>query len=153
MKDGSQFYILYCIDLPYALNVEHKLTLYPGGNMVSSSSSPSGRFLSSISRCHVYACSCSGVMDTKWPGVGVTMAMALFPVGVTPLGVMPDGVMPLGVIPPVGVIPVGVIPPGVMFDGVMPLGVKVGVMPPGVAFPGVSSHLDRRLLAPGVGVS
>lgn len=51
-------------------------------------------------------------------------------------------------------------PPGVVFPlGVM-LGVKaVGVIPPGVrppgvdGAPGVSSHLERRLDMPGVGVS
>lgn len=66
--------------------------------------------------------------------------MAFEPVGVVPLGVN-DGVIPLT--------------PGV------PLGVRLGVIPrmalgvidSGVAAPGVSSHLDRRLLAPGVGVS
>ena len=42
-------------------------TLYPSGNRASSSSSDSGRFLSSISRCQVYACNCSGVIDIKWP--------------------------------------------------------------------------------------
>lgn len=65
--------------------------------------------------------------------------MALAPVGVTPLGVI------LGVIPP------GVIPPGVMLGVIWP-GVILGVMAEGVAAPGVSSHLDLRLLAPGVGV-
>ena len=118
--------------------------------MPSRSSSVSGRFLSSSSFCSVHACICSGVMLIKWPGVGVAMAIAFCPVGV-----VPDGVNPTGVIPP-GVIPVGVILPGVIWLGVLPpgvmLGVMLGVMALGVA-PGVSSHRERRLLAPGVGVS
>lgn len=93
-----------------------KLTLYPGGNSESNSSSERGRFLSSISLCQVYACSCSGVMDIRWPGVGVAIAIALAPVGVVPLGVIPPGVNPLGVEPP-GVKPLGVDPPGVWLPG------------------------------------
>lgn len=92
------------------------LTLYPGGNSESNSSSERGRFLSSISLCQVYACNCSGVMDIRWPGVGVAIAIALAPVGVVPLGVMPPGVNPLGVEPP-GVKPLGVDPPGVWLPG------------------------------------
>ena len=121
--------------------------------MVSNSSSVRGLFLSSISLCQVYAWSCSGVMDIRWPGVGVAIAMAFWPVGVTPLGVIPDGVIPEGVIAPLGVIPLGVMAEGVMPDGVTPPGVKLGVMPLGVAPPGVSSQRERLLLAPGVGVS
>ena len=70
------------------------------------------------------------------------MAIAFGPVGVDPDGVNADGVSPPGVDPP------GVVPPGVVSDGVSPPGV-----PAGVALTGVSSHRDRRLLAPGVGVS
>merc|ERR1711892_976815 len=47
--------------------------------------------------------------------------------------------------------PMGVDPPGVIIVGVI-----LGVVPPGVMLgvaPGVSSHLERRLLADGVGVS
>ena len=110
--------------------------------MVSSSSSVRGRFRSSISLFRVKACICSGVMDMRWPGVGVAMAMAFCPVGVVPLGVK-DGVMPDT--------PLGVMPPGVLL-GVMPL-MALGVMDSGVAAPGVSSQRDRLLLAPGVGVS
>merc|ERR1711892_1448640 len=65
--------------------------------------------------------------------------MAFCPMGVDPPGVIIVGVE-LGVAPPgviLGVPPLGVVPPGVML---------------GVA-PGVSSHLERRLLADGVGVS
>ena len=128
-------------------------TLYPVGNIASSSSSVRGRLRSSISRCQVHACICSGVIDITWPGVGVAIAMAFDPVGVVPdgvnaLGVRPCGVMPVGVNPP-GVSPLGVRLPGVRLPGVVP----PGVVPPGVDAPGVSSHLDRRLLAPGVGVS
>ena len=111
--------------------------------MASSSSSDSGLFLSSISLCQEKACSCSGVIDIRCPGVGVAMPIALLPVGVTPLGVM------LGVMAP-GVI-LGVMPPGVML-GVIAPGVMLGVMAEGVWLAGVSSHLDLRLLAPGVGV-
>ena len=72
-----------------------------------------------------------------------------------PVGVVPDGVNPEGVPPPDGVRPPGVSPPwaGVRL-GVIAPGVMLGVIPPpaGVA-PGVSSQRDRRLLAPGVGVS
>ena len=76
------------------------------------------------------------------------MAIALLPMGVVAEGVIMDGVCPvLGVIPP-GVIPEGVAPAGVACPGV---GVAEGP-PPGVA-EGVSSHLERLLLAPGVGVS
>ena len=76
------------------------------------------------------------------------MAMALFPIGVGAEGVIIDGVCPvLGVMPP-GVIPEGVAPAGVACPGV---GVAAAP-PPGVA-DGVSSHLERLLLAPGVGVS
>ena len=67
--------------------------------------------------------------------------MAFWPMGVEPPGVIITGVME-GVAPPPGVIE-GVAPP-------------LGVAPPGViegVAPGVSSHLDLRLLADGVGVS
>jgi hypothetical protein len=74
------------------------------------------------------------------PGVGVAIAIAFVPVGVTPLGVMIEGVacgVPCGV--PWGVWGV----PGVC-----------GVIAPGVIWlDGVSSHRLRRLLAEGVGVS
>lgn len=74
------------------------------------------------------------------PGVGVAIAIAFVPVGVTPLGVMSEGVawgVPCGV--PWGVCGV----PGVW-----------GVIAPGVIWlDGVSSHRLRRLLADGVGVS
>ena len=123
--------------------------------MLSSSSSPMGLLRSSISLCQVYACSCSGVIDIRWPGVGVAMFIALTPVGVVPLGVNPPGVNPPGVNPPgviwLGVWPPGVWPPGVRL-GVVPPGVIDGVIALGVDAPGVSSHRDRLLLAEGVGV-
>ncbi len=76
-------------------------------------------------------------------GVGVAIAIAFCPVGVVALGVICPGVI------------LGVRLPGVV--GVMlpwALGVILGVIVPGVVAPiGVSSHLDLRLLAPGVGVS
>ncbi len=75
------------------------------------------------------------------------------------MGVACDGVIMEGVegVMPPGVTPPGVIPPGVAPDGVAPAGVAppgVGVAEPatGVAL-GVSSHLERLLLAEGVGVS
>lgn len=83
----------------------------------------------------------------------MAIPMAFAPVGVTPLGVIPEGVIPDGVMPPLGVIPLGVMAEGVIPEGVVPPGVKLGVIPPGVTPPGVSSHRDRLLLAPGVGVS
>ena len=67
-----------------------------------------------------------------------------------PEGVNPPGVIPLGVICP-GVM-LGVWLPGVIL-GVMAPGVMEGVAPPGVLAMGVSSQRERRLLAPGVGVS
>lgn len=72
----------------------------------------------------------------KVPGVGVAIAIAFTPTGVDPPGVS-MGVACPGV--PWGVW--GVIAPGVMaaFEG--------------VAAEGVSSHLERRFDAPGVGVS
>ena len=66
------------------------------------------------------------------------------------MGVCPLGVNALGVKPP------GVKPEGVKLECEAPgviEGVADGVTDPGVTAPGVSSHLDRRLLAPGVGVS
>ena len=74
----------------------------------------------------------------------MAMPIAFAPTGVTPLGVIMEGVAPLGVMLGValGVI-LGVAEP----LGVAPLGVILGVAP------GVSSHLDLRLLADGVGVS
>ena len=79
--------------------------------------------------------------------------MAFGPIGVADEGVMPIGVIfSDGVIPPGVMAPIGVIPPGVAL-GVAAPGVTppLGVAP-GVA-PGVSSHLERLLLADGVGVS
>lgn len=56
-----------------------------------------------------------------------------------------------------GVIMAEGVPEGVFIDGVAPEGVAEGVAPEGVAppgvAPGVSSHLERLLLALGVGVS
>ena len=68
---------------------------------------------------------------TRWPGVGVAMAMAFCPIGVAPPGVI------LGVIAPDNEGVCGVIPP----DGVAP------------TFDGVSSQRLRRFEADGVGVS
>ncbi len=75
------------------------------------------------------------------PGVGVAIAIALCPVGVIPLGVNSGVAAACGV--------TGV-------DGVMELIIVPGVIVPGVLaawFEGVSSHLERLLLADGVGVS
>ena len=72
--------------------------------MESSSSSARGLFLSSISLSHLNACSCSGVIVTRWPGVGVASPMALGPTGVA-FGVIDDGVIDgvCGVMPARGV--------------------------------------------------
>jgi hypothetical protein len=76
-------------------------------------------------------CSCSGVMVTRCPGVGVAMAIAFCPIGVAPPGVI------LGVIAPDSEGVCGVIPP----DGVA------------LELAGVSSQRLRRFDAEGVGVS
>lgn len=72
--------------------------------MESSSSSARGLFLSSISLSHRNACSCSGVIVTRWPGDGVARPIALGPTGVA-VGVIDDGVIDgvCGVMPASGV--------------------------------------------------